>query len=158
MSRVLGQCRCGQVRFSVTAAPLLTMVCHCTGCQRMTASAFSLSALYPRDRFELTSGDPVFGGLRRETRHYFCPQCMSWLYTHIQGLDQLVNVRATLLDDARSFAPFIETYTDEMLPWAHTPAVHSFKKFPPPERFPELLAEFAMRAARPDQVAPAGPG
>lgn len=148
MSRVQGQCRCGQVQFAVTAAPLITMVCHCTGCQRMTASAFSLSALYLRARFELTSGEPVIGGLRSEPRHYFCPWCMSWLYTQVQGLDHVVNVRATLLEDARSFEPFIETYTDEMLPWAITPAVHRFSKFPPSERFPELMAEFAKRISR----------
>jgi hypothetical protein len=28
--------RCGQVRFTVFGRPLLTMACHCTGCQRMT--------------------------------------------------------------------------------------------------------------------------
>ncbi len=27
------------MRFQITAPPLLTMACHCTGCQRMTASA-----------------------------------------------------------------------------------------------------------------------
>jgi hypothetical protein len=57
-----------------------------------------------------------------------------------------VNVRATLMDDARKFTPFLESY-DEMLPWAKTPAVRSFRKFPPPEQFPALLAEFATRSA-----------
>ena len=147
-----GQCRCGQVQFSVSSTPLVTMVCHCTGCQRMTASAYSLSALYAKDQFEVTSGEPVVGGMHGATRHYFCAHCMSWLFTCPEGLDHLVNVRATMLEDARSFAPFIETYTDEMLPWATTPAVHRFRKFTPRGRFPELIAEFARYAA------PAGPG
>ena len=56
-----------------------------------------------------------------------------------------MNVRATMLDDARSFRPYIETWTSEMLPWAKTPAVHGFERFPPMERYPELLAEFAER-------------
>jgi hypothetical protein len=34
-----------------------------------------------------------------------------------------------------------------MLPWAKTPAVRGFRKFPPPEQFPALLAEFATRFA-----------
>jgi hypothetical protein len=50
-----------------------------------------------------------------------------------------------MMDDARSFSPFIETYTDEKLPWATTPAVHSFKRFPSPDNFPALLSEFAKR-------------
>jgi hypothetical protein len=140
---VEGTCRCGQVRFRVGGMPMVTMACHCTGCQRMTASAFSLSSLFPSNSFEVTSGEPVIGGLHRATRHFFCPHCMSWLFTRPEGMDDLVNVRATLLDDARGYRPFVETFTSEMLPWAKTGAVHSFAKFPPPEQFPVLLAEFA---------------
>jgi hypothetical protein len=54
-----------------------------------------------------------------------------------------VNVRATMMEDARSFTPFIESYTDEMLPWAYTGAPHSFEKFPTADDFPRLLAAFA---------------
>jgi hypothetical protein len=142
-----GQCRCGQVQFKVSAAPLITMACHCTGCQRMTASAYSLSALYLSDHFKVTLGRPVIGGLHGATRHFFCASCMSWLFTRPEGMDQVVNVRATMLDGARGFRPFLETYTEEMLPWAKTPAAHSFPQFPPRELFPELIAEFARRSA-----------
>jgi len=138
-----GVCRCGQVRFRVSAEPVMTMACHCTGCQRMTASAFSLSALYASDSFKVVQGEPVIGGLHGATRHFFCPHCMSWLFTRPEGLDAFVNVRATMFDDAREFAPFIETYTSEALPWAKTPALHSFERLPPMEAYPELMAEFA---------------
>nr|MDF0368476.1 GFA family protein [Nodosilinea sp. TSF1-S3] len=121
------------------------MACHCTGCQQMTASAFSLSTLYPSSGFKVTQGEPVIGGLHGATRHYFCAHCMSWLFTRPEGMDDFVNVRSTMLENAQSYRPFIETYTDEKLPWATTPAVHSFAKFPQPEDFPALLAEFAKR-------------
>ncbi|MGB4246781.1 MAG: GFA family protein [Pseudohongiellaceae bacterium] len=119
------------------------MACHCTGCQRMTSSAFSLSSLFPSASFAITSGDPIIGGLHGGTRHYFCDHCMSWLFTRPEGMDDFVNVRATLLEDARDFKPFIESYLDEKLPWAVTGAAHSFNKFPPQEMFPQLLKEFA---------------
>lgn len=140
-----GGCRCGRVRFRVRARPLVTMACHCAGCQRMTASAFSLSTLYPSDGFEVTEGEPVVGGLRGADRHFFCPSCMSWLFTRPEGMDAFVNLRSTMLDDPRSHAPFIETYTREKLPWASTPAVHRFEGLPPMDRVPALLAEFAKR-------------
>jgi hypothetical protein len=146
-----GGCRCGQVRFRVSGAPLITMACHCTGCQRMTASAFSLSALYPSNAFEVVQGEPVIGGLHGPTRHFFCPHCMSWLFTRPEGLDDLVNVRTTMLDDAKSFTPFMETYTCEALPWARTPAAHSFETFPPMEVYPELVEEFAQRSIPPQK-------
>jgi len=73
----------------------------------MTGSAFSLSALYPIDRFKLILGEPVIGGLHApELRHYFCASCMSWLFTRPAALKEFVNVRATRLDDAQSFRPF----------------------------------------------------
>lgn len=138
-----GGCRCGQVRLRVHAEPLITMACHCTGCQRMTASAFSLSSLYPSDAFTITAGDTVTGGLRGATRHEFCPSCMSWLFTRPEGMADFVNVRSTMLEDARLHRPFLEIYTSEKLAWAGTGAVHSFDTFPPPDRFPALLAEYA---------------
>lgn len=140
-----GKCRCEKVQFEVYAEPLITMACHCTGCQRMSASAFSLSVLYPSNGFRITLGEPVIGGLHGGTRHYFCPYCMSWLFTYPEGMDEFVNVRATMMDDAQSFSPFIETCTDEKLPWAVTPAIHSFQQFPSPDRFPALLYEFSQQ-------------
>ncbi len=142
----VGKCRCGQVQFEVSAEPLITMACHCTGCQRMTASAFSLSALYPNNGFKVTLGEPIVGGLHGATRHYFCAHCMSWLFTRPEVMDDFVNVRATLMENVQSYSPFVETYTDEKLPWATTPAAHSFNKFPSPDDFPALLAEFTKRS------------
>lgn len=124
---------------------MITMACHCTGCQRMTASAYSLSELYPSAAFRLTSGEPVLGGLQAETKHYFCPSCKSWLFTRPDGMGDFVNVRATMMEDSRSFTPFIESFTDEMLPWAKTSAPHSFEKFPTADDFPGLLAAYAKQ-------------
>ncbi len=119
----------------VTGSPLLTGACHCTGCQRMSASALSLSVALPGDGFEVTKGEPVIGGLHGDAaRHFHCPQCMSWMFTRVgSGADAFVNLRPTMLDDATRFVPFIESYTSEKLPWAATLAFHSFERFPPME-------------------------
>jgi hypothetical protein len=145
----LGHCRCGRVEFRISAPPILTMACHCTGCQRMSASAYSLSAAIPTRGFEVTRGEPVQGGLRDpELRHFFCPSCMSWMFTRppeivTRFLPDFVNVRATMLEDASWFLPFMETWTTARLPWVTTPAVHSYAEFPPVEDYAMLLAEFA---------------
>jgi hypothetical protein len=143
-----GGCRCGQVRIKMTLAPFLTMACHCTGCQRMTGSAFSLSAAFSSDGFSVTKGEPVVGGLHGNPRHFFCPHCMSWMFTRIDEFD-FVNVRATMLDDAGRFSPFIETYTSEKLPWATTPAPHKFEKFPAMEDYKGLMEKYAEWAEKP---------
>ena len=138
-----GGCRCGQVRFKVTEAPLLTMVCHCRGCQQMTGGPFSVSAMYPVAGFEVTAGEPVIGGLHGPVKHFFCPHCMSWMFTRPDQADWLVNVRATMFDDASDFTPYTETYTDEKLPWVTTAAVHSYEALPPMDAYEGLIKDYA---------------
>ena len=50
-----GGCRCGQTRIRVSQPPLLAAACHCTGCQRMSASAFSLTLAIPSEGFDVTA-------------------------------------------------------------------------------------------------------
>jgi hypothetical protein len=130
----------------VKGRPLITMACHCKGCQRMTASAFSLSALFPDQTVEIAGLEPVIGGMHGELRHYFCPHCLSWIFTRAEMLGPLINIRLTMLDGAADLPPFIETCVSEKLPWVSLPATHSFDKFPPMEDFPKLIAEFAETA------------
>ena len=143
--QIAGSCRCGQVQFAITRAPLLTMACHCVGCQKMSSSAFSLSAAIPTEGFRVTSGDPVIGGLHGASRHYFCPFCMSWLFTKPEEIDLFASVRPTMLMGPAWTEPFIETCTLEKLDWVSTPARHSYPTFPPPEAYERLMAEFAAQ-------------
>lgn len=139
-----GGCRCGKVRFRITERPLLTMACHCTGCQKMTASAYSLSLAIPSEGLLIITGDTEPGGLHADGQdHRHCGWCKSWLFTRVSPEFGFVNVRATMLDDARWFAPFIETMTREALPWAKTSALHSFDGFPEMADYARLTEAFA---------------
>ncbi len=116
----------------------------------MSASAFSLSAAVPTAGFEVISGGPVIGGLRNpDQRHFFCPQCMSWMFTRF--VPEFVNIRVTMLDDVSWFAPFIETWTKTRLAWAKTPAIHSYAEFPPIEEYAKLTGEFVDGLSRSHQ-------
>ena len=154
-----GGCRCGQVRIRISEPPLITSACHCTGCQRMSASAFSLTVTVPASGFAVTEGEPVIGGLHGQARHFHCPHCKSWMFTRIPPeMGDFVNVRATMLDERSWFAPFMETYTCEKLPWAETPAKRSFEKFPEMQDFEGLIASFQAGDWRQRQPDPALPG
>lgn len=122
------------------------MACHCNGCQRMSSSAFSLSAMFLADAFEVVKGDVVVGGLHGpDLDHCFCAYCMTWMFTRLAAAPHLVNVRPTMFDDHSWFAPFVETYVKTKLPWAATGAVHAFEEFPPMDRWASLMSEFASR-------------
>ncbi|WP_339738831.1 GFA family protein [uncultured Maricaulis sp.] len=142
-----GTCRCGDVGVELTAPPLMTAACHCTGCQKMSASAFSITAMVPPDGFAVTRGQTERGGLGEgPIDHRCCPRCLTWMFTRIEGVDGFINIRPTMFDDTSWFTPFIETMTQEKLAWATTPARHSFAGFPPMDALPALIAEFAETA------------
>ncbi|KQM84848.1 aldehyde-activating protein [Sphingomonas sp. Leaf22] len=143
-----GGCRCGRIRFRIDATPMMTMACHCRGCQQMSGSAFSLNVAVPSAALIVTQGEPVIGGLHGEqVRHHHCDHCKSWLFTRIEPDPGFANVRVGALDTPEPFAPFIETWTDEALPWAMTPARHRYPQFPPAEAFGPLLADYAATQA-----------
>ena len=144
-----GSCRCGQVRLPISAPPLLSMACHCSGCQRMSASAYSLSLAIPGAGFRVSQGEPVIGALHAHPQHFFCPHCLSWMFSRPVGQDSFVLRRPTMLDEHAWFVPFIESFTSQMLPWAASGARLRYERFPRPEDCPPLMAEFAGVGARP---------
>jgi hypothetical protein len=142
-----GSCRCGRVKLRISKPPLLSMACHCTGCQKMSSSAYSLSAAIPADGFEVIEGEPVIGGLHGAAKHYFCEYCMTWMFTRPDGIDFFVNLRPTMLDDPSWFWPFIETYMSEKLPWASTPAKHGYARYPEMHEYEGLIGEYMASLA-----------
>lgn len=138
-----GACLCGAVRVRVTEPPLLAAVCHCPGCQKMSASAFSATLVVPTDGFEAT-GETVIGGEHRaNAHHHHCPRCKCWVFTRIEPEQGFVNLRATMLDDHAWFRPFLESYTSTRLPWATTGAERSYPEFPPMEDYPAIIQAYA---------------
>jgi hypothetical protein len=142
-------CRCGGVRMKVTAAPIMTGACHCKGCQRMTGGAYSISVMLPTAGFEVVEGEPVIGGLHGASRHFHCGHCKSWLFTKPEGMDDMVNLRASMLEDASWFTPFVETCRAEGFAWANTGAKHSFPNIPEMGAWGPLIQEFATGGSRP---------
>jgi len=143
-------CMCGRLKMRITAPPLVAMACHCTGCQKLTSGAYSLTLMLPASGFEVLEGETELGGLHRdESRHHFCTHCKNWLYTGPFMGGQFINFRPTMLEDASWFAPYIESYVSEKLPGVVTGARHSFDQFPAPQDYPRLMEGFAREGARP---------
>lgn len=138
---------CGECRMRVSIAPIITMACHCKGCQKLSASAFSLTAMVPADGFELIKGKTQIGALHGDNPFHYCSKCLNWLYTSLADAP-FVNVRPTMFESPQWSTPFIESYVSEKLPWATTPARHSFEKFPEPHQYGPLMGEYATWSAK----------
>ena len=56
---IQGGCMCGAVRYSATAKPANSMVCHCESCRRSAASPVVAWVTFPKAEFRFTRGTPV---------------------------------------------------------------------------------------------------
>lgn len=142
-------CLCGRVRMRVTAAPMVTMACHCRGRQKLTSGPYSLSLMLPAAGLEIEGATEIGGEHREESVHHFCAYCKNWLCTSGIAGGQFVNFRPTMLDDASWIVPYIESYVSAKLPGVVSGAKYSFEKFPEPHQYPQLMAGFAKDGAKP---------
>jgi hypothetical protein len=102
--------------------------------------------MFPSDAFSYT-GELIQGGLgSNERTHNFCKSCLNFVYSQIGGADHRINLRTSVLSEATSFDPFVELMTDEKLPWANVPAVHSFAHYPRSlEELQALMDEYSAQ-------------
>ena len=114
-----GGCLCGKIRYEITEAPQLVYTCHCTDCQRLTSSAFSLGLVVAETAFNRSGIAPrplqrTADSGRVNTR-FVCADCASWLYSQPRG--GLVRVRAGSLDDRSWLRPTRHLWTRSKQPW-----------------------------------------
>ena len=148
-----GGCSCGEVRYRLTATPLIVHCCHCRWCQRETGSAFAVNALIEASEVETTAGEPVPIDTPSESgqgqKIWRCPTCRVALWSHYGGAGPSINfIRAGTLDDTTRIAPDIHIYTASKQPWVKIPegeaAVPEFYKFS--EVWPAESIERSKRA------------
>ena len=141
-----GACLCGAVRVLVTAPPLLTLACHCKGCQKLTASAFSMTTMFPAESVTVT-GQLVQGAMRDPARdHRYCACCLGFVLSRIATASGRINLRTSVLEAAAALPPFAEVMTEEKLPWVRLPVTRSFARFPEnAEALQELMDAYAAQ-------------
>ena len=118
-----GGCVCGAVRYACDAAPITTLKCHCRDCQRVSGGPHVCAVLVPRNAFRFTQGTPTYyctpsasGGRHQRG---FCATCGSRL-TGGENPDQqtdFIGLTVGSLDDPSEFAPAMELWTSDALPW-----------------------------------------
>lgn len=126
-----GGCRCGAVRYRATGAPKFSFACHCSDCQQLSGSAYSLGLAFAEGDVKVTAGDlhewAKQGASGKPSRQYTCPNCATWICTRPESEAGSVIVRPTTLDDHAWFRPVVQLYTRSALPWANMPTIMSFE-------------------------------
>ena len=136
-----GGCRCGAIRYRVTAEKLPNVyACHCRDCQTWSGSAFSLQIILPEDRFEVT-GEPLLYERTspesgRISRQRGCPVCICRVYNTNSARPGFVTLRAGTLDRSNELNVVAHIWTKRKMKGIVIPeGVPSWPESAPPSDF-----------------------
>lgn len=119
-----GGCTCGEIRYEVTAVPLIVHACHCRWCQRQTGGPHVINALYEAELIKLTAGEveeimtPSPSGEGQLIVR--CPRCRVaiWSNYHFGGLKKHISfLRVGTLDNPDTMPPDVHIYVSTKMPW-----------------------------------------
>ncbi|TAJ39281.1 MAG: GFA family protein [Reyranella sp.] len=112
-----GKCYCGAVAYAVADEFIYALNCHCSGCRRVTGSAFKPFAGIARDKLALTKGADgllIYGKPDNHDAH--CKSCGSLLYSVVRG-GAFVHVTLGTLVDAPTIRPTAHIFVGSKAPW-----------------------------------------
>ena len=122
MANITGGCLCGQVRYTITAEPTRSFVCHCRDCQHATGSSFAAGMSFPSESVSIQDDLKSFGmpgGSGQILHRRFCPNCGSGVFVQSVARPGSMALMAGTLDDPTVFAPAIEVFCEDAQPWVH---------------------------------------
>ena len=123
-------CQCGALRYEITEAPQLVYTCHCTECQRLTGSAFTMAMVVGATAFRLAAPQRqprLFlrtADSGRTVSRWVCPDCGTWIWSGPKPdptSRDAVRVRAGTLDDTSWVRPTVHFWTRSAQPWVVLP-------------------------------------
>ena len=119
-----GGCQCGAVRYRITAEKLAAYACHCSECQKQSASGFGISVPVFESAFEV-EGELASWGRTTDsgsyTDCYFCPECGTRVYHSGANRPGLITIKGGSLDDAKNLAIAAHIWTRSKQDWLSLP-------------------------------------
>lgn len=109
MTTHTASCRCGQLRATVTGAPVRVSVCHCLNCKKRSGSAFAAQARWPAGQVTIEGQSKSFKLVADSgnfATFYFCPECGSDVHYDNNGkFDGQVAIPLGAFDDPWFLSP-----------------------------------------------------
>lgn len=116
-----GGCACGALRYELSAPPLMIYNCHCSNCQKITGSAFTISATIFESALRFTNGAPKRTLWRADSGNerygLFCGDCGSRICNGQAAAPGVLSLRAGTLDDTSWVEPVGDIWTKSAQPW-----------------------------------------
>ena len=122
--KITGGCKCGAVRYEVSAEAKAYVICQCRDCQKFSGSGHMAVLMLPKEEFTVSGETTTFeytGGSGDPVRHMFCPTCGCPVYGGPVGAEVFM-IRAGSLDDTGIFKPGMVVYSESAAHWDHVDA------------------------------------
>lgn len=121
MTTHTASCRCGQLRATVTGAPVRVSVCHCLNCKKRSGSAFAVQARWPAEQVTIegrsSSFEKVADSGNKATFH-FCPDCGSDVHYDNEGkFDGLIAIPLGAFDEPYFLTPRASVWEQRKHDW-----------------------------------------
>ena len=120
--KIDGSCHCGAIVYEAELKPENVGLCHCTDCQKLSASAFRTIGVVEPGAFKLVKGEPKVyiktgeSGNKREQA--FCPNCGSGLYATSPGAGPKAhNLRMGTVNQRDQFSPQFQAWCRSAASW-----------------------------------------
>lgn len=131
---ISGACQCGGVKYELLSAPQMVVACHCKECQKLSTSAFSITAMVTADQvhFEGEMADwsrPAESGNISAAK--FCPTCGNRIYHYNPAEPDKIKLKPSNLSDTSIIQPSAHVWVSEKQDWYTIPeGVKVFDKQP----------------------------
>jgi len=143
MTKRTGGCLCGEIRYRLTAEPVISRICWCRDCQHISSNG-TVNAVFPSGSLEVTGAPSEYTSAADSGNHVsrrFCPRCGSHLFADSTGRAGLTVVRVGTLDDPSSIGVMANIWSSSAPTWACLdPELPSIEKQPQPIQPPPSVA------------------
>lgn len=124
MPKLSGSCLCGATAYACNAEPLAApIICHCTHCQKVSGSAFSVNVVLPAASVTWTGDDLATfsdtGASGKSILRKFCRTCGSSVAVEAEAFPGAVIIKGGSLDDRSWLKPGMHMWTGSAQPWVH---------------------------------------
>lgn len=139
MSERTGGCLCGQVKYRLTAEPVMARICWCRNCQQIAGNG-TVNAIFPSASIEVAGEVAAYTSQAdsgNQVRRRFCPQCGCHLFADSTGRPGLTVVRVGTLHEPSSIEPVANIWAASAPAWACLdPALERIERQPAPPPSP----------------------
>ncbi|WP_191601114.1 GFA family protein [Marinomonas algicola] len=121
---ISGSCQCGGVKYTLLSAPNLIAACHCKACQKLSTSAFSLTAMVDANTIEF-EGEMQEWSRSSDSGNVssakFCPTCGNRIYHFNPAEPEKIKLKPSNLSDTSIIQPTVHIWVSEKQDWFQIP-------------------------------------